>query len=153
MRYQAPAILLLEDNLAISKLLSIILGRRGYTVLAAANGSEAIRMAQLHGKELDLVLADVVLRNELAAPTVARLRDLSPEAGVLFLSGLTLEGLFEHGYLEPGMMSEARTFFLQKPFLPESLIRVVETLLDEEQAPNVGERGGAEVSFHVRRAY
>ena len=153
MRYRVPTILLLEDNLAISKLLCIILGRQGYTVLAASNGSDAIRPAQLHRKELDSVLADVMLRNELAAPTVARLREMNPGTGVLFLSGLTLEGLFEHGCLEPGMMSEARTFFLQKPFLPQSLIRVVETLLDEEEATNVGERGGAEVSCHVRRAY
>jgi two-component system, cell cycle sensor histidine kinase and response regulator CckA len=152
MRYRVPTILLLEDNLAISKLLGIILGRQGYTVLAASNGSDAIRLAQLHRRELDLVLADVMLRNELAAPTVTRLREMNPGTGVLFLSGLTLEGLFEHGCLEPGMMSEARTFFLQKPFLPESLIRAVETLLDEGEATNVRGRGGEEVSCHVRRA-
>lgn len=150
---QRPTILLLEDNVAVSKLLCIILRREGYSVLEASNASDAIRLGQRHQNALDLLLADVVLRNELAAPAVARLRELSPESGVLFLSGSTLEVLFERHYLEPGMMSEGRTVFLQKPFLPELLIRAIEAMLHRERATNEADRGYEEVSCNVGQAY
>jgi len=48
---------------------------------------------------LDRVLADVVPRNQTVASAVARLRQLNPEARVLFLSGFTLEGLFQGGWV------------------------------------------------------
>lgn len=146
-------ILLLEDNIAISKLLCIVLRRQGYTVLAASNGSDALRLGQRHQNALDLVLSDVVLRNELAAPVVARLRELRPEAGVIYLSGSNLELLFERGYLEPGILSKSRTLFLQKPFPPEVLVQTVETLLHPEIVANEADRGCAEVKYIVRHAY
>jgi len=153
MHDRAPMILLLEDNIAISKLLCIVLRRQGYTVLAVSNGSDAIRMGQRHQNALDLVLSDVVLRNELAAPVVARLRELSPEAGVIFVSGSTLELLYERGYLEPGMISKGRTLFLQKPFPPEVLIRTVGTVLHREGATNEADRDCEKVSYIVGHAY
>jgi DNA-binding response OmpR family regulator len=47
MAHAAHTILLLEDDRAISKLLSSVLQRQGYAVLEASNGSEAIRIGQL----------------------------------------------------------------------------------------------------------
>jgi|SRR5579862_1233154 len=153
MQDRASTILLLEDNIAISKLLCIVLRRQGYTVLAASNGDDAVRIGQRYQNALDLVLSDVVLRNELAAPVVAKLRELSPGAGVIFLSGSNLELLFERGYLEPGMMSNGRTLFLQKPFPPEVLIQTVGTVLHPEGGANEADRECAEVNYIVRHAY
>lgn len=153
MGHPAHTILLLEDDRAISRLLCFVLQRQGYTVLEASNGTEAIRIGQLHERAVDLLLSDVVLRNETAASVVARLRELCPDARVLFLSGFTLEGLFQGGWLEPGMMADGSTFFLQKPFLPEVLLRAVESVLDREAVANVAHCQSEEVSGSVQRSY
>src|SRR5579863_10468644 len=103
---QAHTILLLEDDRAISTLLCLILRRNGYTVLTASNGSDAAQIGQMHRKRLDLILADVVLRDESGISAVARLRESSPEARVIFLSGFTLDRLFQDGLLDPALMSD-----------------------------------------------
>ena len=129
MGQQAATILLLEDDREVSKLLSVVLQRQGYTVLQASNGDEARRIGERHEGPVDLVLSDVVLGNETAASVVAALRARRPQAPVLFLSGFPLEGLFERGLLEPGFMAAGSASFLQKPFSPDALIREVESVL------------------------
>jgi len=153
MCHQDRIILVLEDDRAISNLMCFVLRRQGYTVLAASNSSEAIRLGQLHPADVALVLADVWLRNETAASAVASLREQNPEARVLLLSGFTLEGLFQDGWLEPGIMADGSTFFLQKPFSPELLLRVVESVLDRDGVTNAAGWGSQEVSCNVQRAY
>jgi CheY-like chemotaxis protein len=146
-------ILLLEDNCAISRLLCSVLQRQGYTVLVAFNGAEAVRIAQLHKRAVDLLLSDVVLRNETAASVVAGLRELCPEARVLFLSGFNLEDLLQRGLLDRDLMADGSAFFLQKPFSPDVLIRAVEGVLDRETFANTPHWSREEVGCSVRRSY
>jgi two-component system, cell cycle sensor histidine kinase and response regulator CckA len=149
----ARIILVIEDNSAICKLICFVLRREGYKVLAASSSSEALRIGQLHQMEIDLVLSDVVLRSETAAPVVASLRELNPQARVLYLSGYTIEGLYQGGWLKPGTLSDGSTFFLQKPFLPELLIKVVASALDPEASPDAEHWVREEVACRVQRAY
>jgi len=153
MGHPAQTILLLEDDHTISKLLCFVLQSQGYTVLEASNSSEAIRIGQLHERAVDLLLCDVVLRTETSASAVAGLRELCPEARVLFLSGFALEGLFQDGLLEPGIMADGSASFLQKPFLPDVLLRAVESVLAREVVANAAHLQSEEVSGYVQCAY
>jgi CheY-like chemotaxis protein len=64
-------ILLVDDEPDIRSLVRDVLGPQGYRILEAGNADEALRVAQEHGKPIDLLLTDVVMPgmhgHELAA--------------------------------------------------------------------------------------
>ena len=97
---------------------------RGYTVLEATGGEEALDLAAKHEGNIDLVLTDVVMPKmsgrEIADELKLRYSDLK----VLFMSGYTEDAIVHHGELEPGIA------FLPKPFTPDSLSRKVRSILD-----------------------
>ncbi|HEX4608985.1 MAG TPA: ATP-binding protein, partial [Urbifossiella sp.] len=117
-------ILLVEDEDALRVFSQRILAGCGYTVLDAADGAEAIRLAAEHAGPLDLLVTDVVMPGAngraVAEAVVAR----HPEARVLFVSGYTDDAVVRHGILQAGVN------FLQKPFSPAALARKVGEILD-----------------------
>jgi two-component system cell cycle sensor histidine kinase/response regulator CckA len=117
-------VLVVEDEAAVRALVRTILRSRGYQVLVAGNGREALeRIADFEGT-IDLLLTDVVMPEmsgrDLAELVVAR----HPEIQVLYMSGYTTDVISEGGLLEPGVN------FLQKPFGPDLLGQTVRQLLD-----------------------
>src|ERR1041384_3069881 len=94
-------ILLLEDDPLISNLFGSVLKRAGYEVSAATSGRDALRCGQTYSEEIELTIADVVLKDEAAYPVVGRLRELMPHMRVLFVSGFPFDILVESGWLDP----------------------------------------------------
>jgi PAS domain S-box-containing protein len=121
----SETILLAEDELAVRMLASRVLRERGYTVIEAANGDEALRAAQeRNGAEIDLLLTDMVMPKMGGGALAERLKALYPGIRVLFISGYTDSALIHHGQLASG------TEFMRKPFSPADLARKVRELLD-----------------------
>ena len=117
-------ILIVEDDARLRRLAERILSRLGYTVLVAATGYEALRLAAWHERAIDLLFTDVVLP-DLAGPTLAsKIREVRQEIAVLFSSGYTEGAIAHHGVLDAGMV------FLPKPFTPETLARKLRDVLD-----------------------
>ncbi|HEV2671991.1 MAG TPA: MASE1 domain-containing protein [Gemmatimonadales bacterium] len=120
----SETVLVVEDQAEVRALTTRILEARGYTVLAAENGSAAAQLADRYLKRIDLLLTDVVMPGvngrELALRLAAQRRDIK----VLFVSGYTGEAIRQHGLLELGAA------FLQKPFTPDVLARKVRDVLD-----------------------
>ncbi len=116
-------ILVVEDERSVRRLLSLILSEDGYTVVAAANGRQAIdRLEQL--EELPrLVISDVVMPDMNGPSLVGRLRHRLGDVQVLFISGYTDRILSRHGILDEGVE------LLQKPFTAGQLRRRVRSLL------------------------
>jgi two-component system, cell cycle sensor histidine kinase and response regulator CckA len=120
----AETILLVEDEARVRKLIVDVLTARGYRVLEATRGEEAIKLCKTHQGEIDLAVVDVVMP-ELSGPELVRqIAPLRPGARVLYISGYTDEAIVHHGIPESGAA------FLQKPFLPDALARKVREVLD-----------------------
>ena len=112
-----------EDEEAVRALARRILTRCGYTVLEAADGREAVRVAERHTGGIDLVVCDVVMPYLGGRQLVEQLAAVRPGMKVLFLSGYTDDAVVRHGVLK------ADYAFLQKPFTPTALAQKVRDVL------------------------
>ena len=112
-------ILLVEDEDAVRAFSARALASRGYTVLEASSGIEALELADAHGDEIDLVVSDVVMP-EMDGPTMfGELRKRGIKAKVIFVSGYA-EDAFQRN------LPEGEDFgFLPKPFALKQLIEAV----------------------------
>ncbi len=121
----SETILLVEDEPSVRGLAVQILRENGYRLLEAANGNEALRMAQEYAGEIHLLLTDVVMPQMGGKELANRLKTLRPGMKVLFTSGYTDDAIVHHGVLNSGID------FLQKPFSPETLAQKVREILDK----------------------
>jgi two-component system cell cycle sensor histidine kinase/response regulator CckA len=118
-------ILLVEDEDMLRGLIRELLEIKGYAVLEACQGVEALEVLQASGRPVDLVLTDVVMPHMSGSDLVDRLRKDHPAMKVIFMSGYTgANNAAIHRSLEmPGVA------FLQKPFRLNALISQVEDLI------------------------
>jgi signal transduction histidine kinase len=112
-------VLVVEDHPPLRELIVTILSEAGHQVLEAANGAEAIRLAQ--GASLDVVLTDVILPGMSGPALIEQLRAQSRQLQVVFMSG------HDQGLLKAHTDG---ALFLQKPFTPKSLTAMISTALE-----------------------
>jgi two-component system, cell cycle sensor histidine kinase and response regulator CckA len=116
-------ILLVEDEEGLRALNARGLASRGYTVIEASNGVEAMEMLERQGGKVDLVVSDVVMP-EMDGPTLLKeLRKKNPETKIIFVSGYA-EDAFQKSLPNPDDYN-----FLAKPFTLKQLVaKVKETM-------------------------
>lgn len=119
----AAVVLLVEDEEMVRKLASTILKGRGYVVLEAHDGLDALAVSQAHVGTIDLLLSDVTMPELGGRELAERLLKSRPEIKVLFMSGHTQDVILREGV-------EAGAPFLQKPFMPKELAQKVREVLD-----------------------
>jgi two-component system cell cycle sensor histidine kinase/response regulator CckA len=118
-------LLLVEDEPSVRSLTARILRNQGYRVLEAANGEEALSVAQEQTQErIDLLVTDVVMPRMGGKELADRIKILKTDIKVLFTSGYTDHAIVHQGMLDPG------TNFLQKPFSPMALSHKVREVLE-----------------------
>ena len=116
-------VLLVEDADELRSLVSLLLKRQGYKVLAAANADEARVLFSQHA-EIKVLLTDVVMPGASGPELMRELIVSRPELKVIYMSGYTEDTIVEHGVLLPGIA------FVAKPFTAESLGRKLRSVLD-----------------------
>jgi two-component system cell cycle sensor histidine kinase/response regulator CckA len=117
-------ILLVEDEEGLRQLNARGLTSRGYTVLEAGNGIEAIQILEKSDGEVDLVVSDVVMP-EMDGPTLLReLRRRNPGLKIIFVSGYAEDAFQKH------LPADGEQFtFLAKPFTLKQLVNAVKETL------------------------
>ncbi len=97
------------------EIVSIQLEELGYTVLAASNGREAIRIAEKQEGPIDLLLTDVVMPGMSGRQLADRLKQKIPVLKVLFVSGYSGDVISREDNLESG------AYFAHKPLTKSAL--------------------------------
>ncbi len=108
-------ILLVEDERSVRELATKILESRGYKVIAASHGGDAMQFVQGSEQKIDLVLTDVVMPGMSGRELVENLTRLRPGIKVLYMSGYTDDEIVKRGLFDPNVD------FIQKPFSAEQL--------------------------------
>lgn len=117
-------ILLVDDEEAVRGSTAAILRKQGYQVLEAASPGDALIIFEQHGATIALLLADVAMPHMNGRQLAQRLVPTRPGLKVLYISGHP-----RHVGLEDAF-HDTSVAYLQKPFLPSELGRVVRALLD-----------------------
>jgi CheY-like chemotaxis protein len=125
----SETVLLVEDEDEVRAAVCESLQMRGYMVLKARHGKEAVMICRRHEGPIHLLLTDVVMPQMTGPELVRRISPLRPEMKVLFVSGYTSDALAQRHTMKPG------TAFLQKPFTPDALARQVRVVLDTPPPP------------------
>jgi PAS domain S-box-containing protein len=121
-------ILVVEDQAEARLLTRKLLEARGYTVVAAASGTDALVVAAQHQGPIDLLVTDAIMPGMSGWEVSVLLSAERPQTTVLYLSGYTHESAVRRGLLD------ADAAFLQKPFSAEWLARKVRQVLDASEA-------------------
>jgi two-component system cell cycle sensor histidine kinase/response regulator CckA len=116
-------ILLAEDEATVRKYVRHILERRGYTVLEASNGREALEVAQQYRGPIHLLLTDIVMPEMGGVELVSEFAGARRQVPVLCMSGYT-NRVWVQGELG----------YLQKPFTPTALLSQLRAILDAAEA-------------------
>jgi two-component system OmpR family response regulator len=120
---EAPAVLVVEDESAVRRLLELALHLHGFRVLLAANGQEAVDLYQQQHEAIALVLTDVRMPGLDGPETLAALQQINPAVRCCFMSGntgpYTADGLRELG-----------AAFIDKPFSLDALAALLGEVAD-----------------------
>jgi CheY-like chemotaxis protein len=118
-------VLVVEDEPLLRELVRRVLALHGYTVLTAASGDQARQLLQEDGPQVDILLTDIVMPGALSGPRLAAsVLARSPETRVIYMSGYSDMALT----VPRSGIPDAP--FLQKPFTPSALVRLVRAVLD-----------------------
>jgi CheY-like chemotaxis protein len=117
-----------EDEEAVRKMAARLLQRRGYRMLVAENGKEALRLAEAHPGEIDLLLTDMTMPRLNGLDLARRMAELLPGLPIVFMSGYT------ESPVPAGRIGDSPTAFVHKPFSLDALVQAVRDSLDRARS-------------------
>jgi len=117
-------ILVVEDEEQVRELVIEMLELKGYNVLEASNGKNAIDVYNNNIEDICLILTDVVMPEMGGKKMIENLVNFKEGTKIIYMSGYTDNAIDEQGILDPG------TEFIQKPFSPFDLVKKIRQVLD-----------------------
>jgi len=122
-RSGSECILLVEDEDLVRSMAGALLRGKGYRILEAGSGKEALALFEIHREAIDLVFTDVMMPgNMLGDELAARVRALKPSVPVMFTSGYTPD--------MADIQLRNELFFLPKPFTPSQMLEQIQRCLE-----------------------
>jgi PAS domain S-box-containing protein len=117
-------ILVVEDEEVLCDLVRVLLESKGYRVLTANDGEEAIRLYRAHHEDVALVLSDMGLPQTSGEDAFLQMRTVNPDLKTILVSG----------YLEPEvkarLLKAGARGFVQKPYVPLEVLEKIRETLD-----------------------
>ncbi len=118
-------ILLVEDEAPVRALARRVLERKGYLVIEAKDGADALVLCERSPFTIDLLVTDVVMPGMNGRAVAECLRRERPDLRVLYMTGYTDDEIVRRG------LKDESVALIQKPFAPDELTRRVRELLDQ----------------------
>lgn len=120
-------ILVVDDELIVLSLASMMLRRFGYEVLVAASAAEALNLfSKWPDLKIDLLLVDIILPGMNGLMLAERIRALRPSLPVLYMSGYSERDLL-------GPILTPQITYMAKPFSSLQLTRAIRETLDKRE--------------------
>lgn len=123
----SETVLLVEDDPSVRRLVREILANKGYDVLEAPSGEEALEICDRHTGTIDLLLTDLVMPKMSGIELTDRVATVHPEAKPLVMTGYTDSSPFAD-------LANFRAGYLEKPFTPDVLARKVREVLESKHS-------------------
>ena len=124
----SETILIVEDEQQLRELLKMLLSSKGYNIIVAEDGEEAVRLYRRHQQEIALVMSDMGLPKLAGDEVFRQIRRIDPKAKVMLASG----------FVEPSAKSELLKAgvrdFVQKPYAASDLLRKVRGVIDAQDS-------------------
>jgi PAS domain S-box-containing protein len=118
-------VLVVEDEEELLVIIGSTLESHGYATLCTTSPRRALELCSEREGRIDLLITDVIMPEMNGKQLQQRIEELIPGIKTLFISGYTADVVAERGILEK------ETFFLQKPFTPETLVSKVHSILSD----------------------
>ena len=116
--------LVCEDETSVREFVCGALARKGYEVLPASSGEEALEMAMAREEAVELLLTDVIMPGMNGRELAERIKEERPGTEVLFMTGHASDVLVHRNEVARGIE------LLEKPFTASKLLRRVRATLD-----------------------
>ena len=127
-------IMLVEDEEILRELMGSSLRERGYEVIIAQDGVDAVNLFTQHKDHIALVLCDMGLPKMGGWDAFKIMKELQPDVSVVFASG----------YLDPALKAEilksGAIDFVQKPYDPDEVIRHIREVIDQRKQSTVNSK-------------
>ncbi|MEE4264416.1 MAG: response regulator [Desulfobacteraceae bacterium] len=119
-------VLLVDDEEMIVDVGKRMLDKLGYETLTAMNGTEALEIYKTRGKDISLVILDMVMPKVSGGETYDRLKQINPAIKVILCSGYSIDGQATE------ILKRGCNAFIQKPFNLKTLSQHIRAMLDDE---------------------
>ena len=116
-------ILVVDDEESIREITRTTLEAYGYSVITAADGTEAVASYATHREKIALVLTDMMMPYMDGAATIRAIQKLNPKVKVVAVSGLKQNG---HN------LTQEAVIFLHKPYTSEKLLNTIHEMLSRK---------------------
>ncbi len=117
-------LLIAEDEEVIREMAQLSLESKGYKVIAASDGASALARYREQWRDIDLVIADMVMPRMNGPELFARMKEINPNVRVIVSSG------YSHDQEGRRMLKHGCLGFIQKPYNPDALNQLVRSVLD-----------------------
>ena len=103
-----------------------VLGRKGYQILDAGNGAEAIQVWEQHRDQIALLFTDMMMPGGMTGlDLAAMMRQTRPDLKVIVTSGYSTD------LLQPGAGLPESIRYMAKPYIPDTLVQAIRDCLDQ----------------------
>jgi CheY-like chemotaxis protein len=126
----AETVLIVDDEEIIIEVGRALLETLGYTVIAARSGQEAIDTVKSRGKEIDLVILDLIMPGIKGEKAFEAIREIHPSLPILLSSGYAINGQATE------ILKKGCNGFIQKPYTISELSKKLRTIFNKKASGN-----------------
>ncbi len=130
----AEQVLVVDDEESMLELARELLEEKGYSVLLARSGGEAVEIFRERSREINLVVLDLVMPALDGGQTYLQLKSIDPRLSAFFCTG------FMPSEIVGALLEEENLKAIQKPFEPDAFLAMVRETIDTRHVPQPGGR-------------